>query len=172
MVIKLADIDESLAVKGEMAASVFSNIEDKPFDVTSPVAFDLTVSKLGDRVRITGVVRCTMTVTCARCLDEFSYPVETDLDIELAPAGLVPHDGELELRADDLDVYYFEGDEIELDPFIYDEVLLNVPLRPLCREECEGLCQTCGRNRNYETCSCGQPTATVLSEKLKSFLIK
>lgn len=172
MVIKLADIDDRLVVKGELGVAAFANIEDKPFDLTSPVAFELMVKRVGDRIRIDGFVRCTLIMSCARCLDEFDYPVEACLDIELAPAVLAPDGAEVELRSDDLDVYYFAGDEIEVDPFIYDEVLLNVPLRPLCREGCEGLCQTCGKNRNYEMCTCAESTTTVFGEKLKSFLTK
>ena len=76
-----------------MGAAAFSNIEDKPFDLTPPISFELTVRKFGDRIRINGVVNYTMTLTCVRCLDEFVYPVESDVDIELAPADAVPEGG-------------------------------------------------------------------------------
>ncbi len=172
MIIKLADIDEELAARGELGSSVFSELEENHVSLVSPVSFELKVRKAGDRVRIEGPIRCVLTVTCVRCLNEFSYPIDTYLDIQLAPSASAPQATEFELRNDDLDVYYYEGDEIEIDPFIYDEVLLNVPTRPLCREDCAGLCQTCGKNRNYETCSCDRSASTVLGEKLKSFLTK
>ncbi len=135
----------------------------------SPVLFEL-VTKQDDSVRITGPVKSTVTLTCSRCLEEFTCSFDTHLDIELAPKGLLPHSTEVELRADDLDIYYYEGDEIDLNPLIYDEVLLNLPTRPLCREDCAGLCPTCGKNRNIESCSCNQTVNTILGEKLKNFL--
>ncbi|OPX97714.1 MAG: hypothetical protein A4E62_01207 [Syntrophorhabdus sp. PtaU1.Bin002] len=172
MIIRLADIDDEFVARGEMDTSVFSDLEENHVSLASPVGFELKVRKAGDRVRIEGPIRCVMTVTCARCLDEFSYPMDGYLDVELAPSTSAPQATEFELRGDDLDIYYYEGDEIEIDPFVYDEVLLNVPTRPLCREDCAGLCQTCGKNRNYEACSCDRPVNTVLGEKLKSFLTK
>jgi len=69
-----------------------------------------------------------------------------------------------------MDVYYFEGDEIDLDPFIYEEVLLDMPSRPVCSEDCKGLCGICGKNRNFEACDCHETSRTLLGEKLKSFL--
>jgi uncharacterized protein len=159
-------------IRGELACSAFSDLEEKQFTMASPVRYELKAQKMGDRVRIEGSVHGSMGMACGRCLDEFSYPINSCLDIELAPAELAPQATELELRSDDLDLYYFEGDEIDVDPFIYDEVLLNVPLRPLCREDCAGLCPTCGLNRNNNACSCDQAVSTVLGEKLKSFLTK
>jgi len=86
------------------------------------------------------------------------------------PKRLLSHEAEVELRPDDLDIYYYDGDEINLDPLIYDEVLLNLPIRPLCREDCAGLCHICGKNKNVESCACSQYASTVLGEKLKNFL--
>ena len=170
MIIKLSDIEGKLVIKGEMANSVFENIGEKQFTMESPVFFELLVTKQDDSIRITGPVKSAVTLTCSRCLEEFAYTLDTYLDIELVPTMLVPQGAEVELRADDLNIYYYEGDEIDLDPLIYDEVLLNLPMMPLCREDCAGLCHTCGKNRNVESCSCNNPVSTVLGEKLKKFL--
>ncbi len=170
MIIKLSDVEDKLVLKGEMTNLAFENLDEKQFTMQSPVLFELLVTKQDDSVRITGPVKSTVTLTCSRCLEEFACSFDTHLDIELAPKGLLPHSTEVELRADDLDIYYYEGDEIDLNPLIYDEVLLNLPTRPLCREDCAGLCPTCGKNRNIESCSCNQTVNTILGEKLKNFL--
>jgi len=170
LIIKLSDVEDKLVLKGEMTNLAFENLDEKQFTMQSPVLFELLVTKQDDSVRITGPVKSTVTLTCSRCLEEFTCSFDTHLDIELAPKGLLPHSTEVELRADDLDIYYYEGDEIDLDPLIYDEVLLNLPIRPLCREDCGGLCPTCGKNRNIESCSCNQTVNTILGEKLKNFL--
>ena len=94
----------------------------------------------------------------------------SDMDIRLTPKAEIPQAAELELRDEDMDVYYYDGDEIDLDPFIYEEVLLNMPLRPICKDECQGLCAICGKNKNLETCDCHETSRTLLGEKLKSFL--
>ena len=170
MIIKLSDIEDKLVLKGEMTNSAFENLEEKQFTMESPVLFELLITKLEDSIKIVGQVKSAVTMTCSSCLEEFLCSFDTHLDIELEPKGLVPQGAEVELRPDDLDIYYYEDDEIDLDPLIYDEVLLNIPLRPLCREDCAGLCQSCGKNRNIESCSCHQPVNTVLGEKLKTFL--
>jgi uncharacterized protein len=172
LIIKLSDIEDKLVLKGEMTNLTFNNLEERQFTIEAPVFFELLVKKQDDRVRITGPIKSVVIMICSRCLENFLCSIDTDLDIELAPKELAPQAGEVELRLDDLDIYYFEGDEIELDPFIYDEVLLNIPVRPLCREDCSGLCQSCGKNTNVESCSCHQSVNTVLGEKLKSFLNK
>lgn len=172
MIIKLSEIEDKLVLKGEMTNLAFNNVEEREFTLESPVHFELLVTKLDDGIRIAGPVKGAVTMACSRCLEEFSCAIDTYLDIKLAPKGLIPQVADAELRPDDLDVYYFEGDDIDLDPFVYDEVLLSVPFRPLCREDCEGLCQACGKNRNIEPCSCHQPVNSALGEKLKSFLNK
>ena len=170
MIIKLSDIEDKLVLKGEMTNLAFENLEEKQFTMESPVLYELLVAKQEGSIRITGPVKSTVTLTCSRCLEEFSCSFNTHLDIELAPKELLPQGAEVELRVDDLDIYYYDGDEIDLDPLIYDEVLLNLPIMPLCREDCAGLCHTCGKNRNVESCSCSQAANTVLGEKLKNFL--
>jgi uncharacterized protein len=170
MIVKLSDIEDKLVLRGEMTNLAFNNLEERQFTIETPVVFNLLVEKQEDSVKIAGPVKSTVTMTCSRCLEEFRCSIDTYLDIELVPKGLIAQATDVELRPDDLDIYYFEGDEIDLDPFIYDEVLLSVPVRPLCQEDCAGLCQSCGKNRNIESCSCHQPANTVLGEKLKSFL--
>jgi len=172
LIIKLSDIEDKLVLKGEMTNLAFNNLEERQFTIEAPVLFELLVKKQEDSIKIAGPVKSTVTMTCSRCLEEFMCSIDTYLDIELAPKEFASQAGEMELRPDDLDIYYFEGDEIDLDPFIYDEVLLNIPVRPLCKEDCSGLCQSCGKNTNVESCSCHQPVNKVLGEKLKSFLNK
>ena len=96
--------------------------------------------------------------------------ITMDMDIKLTPKTEIPQASEFELKDEDMDVYYYEGDEIDLDPFIYEEVLLDMPSRPICSEDCQGLCGVCGKNKNLESCNCSETSRTLLGEKLKSFL--
>lgn len=172
MIVRLSDIEERLVVKGEMTESVFENLAEKQFALKGPIVFNLVMNKYGERVRITGPIRATFKLSCSRCLEEFFWAIDTRLDVELARRENVPQASEVELKPDDLDVYYYESDEIDLDPIIYDEMLLGLPSMPLCKEGCAGLCPSCGRNKNVEPCSCIEPVTSALGEKLKSFLNK
>lgn len=170
MIIRLSEIEDTFIVKGSMEASRFMDVEKNEFHMITPVDYSLTVRKFDGLVALTGRIAFEASFTCGKCLEEFSRTVDVNMDIRLTPKAEIPQMSELELRDEDMDVYYYEGDEIDLDPFIYEEVLLNMPLRPLCKEECQGLCAICGKNKNLETCDCHETSRTLLGEKLKSFL--
>lgn len=170
MIIRLSEIEESFVARGTMEASRFNEVEDRSVRVITPVAYELTVRKFDNLVTVQGPVECTMSITCSSCLENFTLDLKAFLDIKLTPRIQTPRVSEMELRPDDMDVYYYEGDEIDLDPFVYEEVLLNIPVRPVCREDCKGLCPVCGRNKNVEDCQCDTAVHTLLGEKLKSFL--
>lgn len=170
MIIRLSEIEESFVARGSMEASRFAEVEDKNMRVITPVAYDLNVRKFDNLVTVQGPVECTMSITCSRCLDDFTLDLKAFLDIKLTPRTKSQRISEVELKRDEMDVCYYEGDEIDLDPFIYEEVLLNVPIRPVCTEDCKGLCPICGKNKNVEDCRCDTAVQTLLGEKLKSFL--
>jgi uncharacterized protein len=170
MIVKLHDIEESITVKGAMDGSRYKRPEDVDLSFDSPIEYELTVSMMGENVRVEGPIRCTMRLVCDRCLEPFPLPVSTHLDIELEPKSDQPKLPEVELTGGELDVYYFEGDELELEPYIYEEVMLAIPIKALCSETCKGICPVCGKNQNTETCRCGTTKGTALGEKLQALL--
>ncbi len=170
MIVKLHDIEESIIVRGTMDGSKYKRPEDADLSFESPIEYELTVSKMGSNVRVEGPVKCTMRLVCDRCLETFVLPVSAHLDIELAPKGDQPKLPEVELTGDEMNLYYFEGDELELEPYVYEEVMLAIPIKALCSEACKGICPVCGKNQNIEDCKCVAPKGTALEEKLKAFL--
>jgi uncharacterized protein len=92
------------------------------------------------------------------------------LDIELLPNAVALKTPEVELQTDEMNLYYFEGEEIDLDPYVFEEVMLNLPIKALCSEACEGICPSCGHNLNIEHCHCETIAGSTLAEKLKPFL--
>ncbi len=172
MIVKLYDIEEHLAVKGSVDASRLLRPEDKEIGFLSPIEYDLTLTKVGDNVWVRGPVRANLSLPCARCLEAFSFLVETEMDIELQPKVTGPTAAEVELKTEEMDLYYFEGDEIDLDPYVFEEVMLNIPVKPLCSEACKGMCPICGTNLNIEECRCEKIGTTLLGERLKLFLNK
>jgi uncharacterized protein len=170
MIIRLSEIDDTLLVKGSMEASRFMEVENNEFHIATPVQYELTVKKFDNILTVTGPITFEALFTCGRCLEEFRQSIAMDMDIRLMPQTEILQASEFELKDEDMDVYYYENDEIDLDPFVYEEVLLGMPTRPVCSEDCKGLCGICGKNRNSETCDCNATSHTLLGEKLKSFL--
>jgi uncharacterized protein len=172
MVIRISDIVDEAKVRGALEGVRFQELEDEGDAVrfVSPALYELVIRKNGDVISVKGPVTCTLGLMCGKCLEQFGLPVEAFVDIELAPRTLMPSESEVELKGEDLDTYYYEGDEVDLDPFVYEEIMLNVPIKPVCRDDCKGLCETCGGNRNIEDCHCDAVSHTLLGEKLKSFL--
>jgi uncharacterized protein len=169
MIIKVSEIEHHNAFSGILDDVNYRHIEGESI-VFSPISYALTITKFDDLISIKGTINGEVTLICAKCLEEFIVPLNTTIDIELVPKKLTPHVAELELKSDDLDVYYIEGDEIDIDPLIYEEIVLNIPIKPLCHDGCKGLCDVCGKNKNIEECTCNKNSNTLLAEKLKSFM--
>jgi len=109
--------------------------------------------------------------TCARCLELFSLPVSSQFQLALKPKPDSRPPEEVELTREDLETDFYEGEEIDLSPFIQDQVLLTIPPKLVCREECRGLCQKCGKNLNRETCNCPEKTVDPRLEALRNFRV-
>jgi uncharacterized protein len=112
-------------------------------------------SRSGHRVRLRGRLAARAEVDCDRCLQAVDVPVETDFDVTYVPAADYLAEREAaELQEDDLGLSVFDGEAIDVDELVREQVLLALPTRALCREECKGLCPVCGADRNQETCAC------------------
>jgi uncharacterized protein len=172
MIIKLYDIEEGVSVKGKLDGSRFKRPEDSDISFLAPIEYELTVTKSGDNVWVQGPVRARLSATCARCLEEFAFSVESMLEIELLPKEKAAFAPEVELKPEEMDLCYFEGEEIDLDPYVFEEVMLNIPIKTLCSEACKGMCPTCGKNLNLEECRCDKTETSILTEKLKPFMIE
>lgn len=170
MIIKLYDIQEGISVRGALDASTFKRPEDSDISFVSPVDYELKIEKAGNSIWIRGPVRARLSLTCARCLEQFTFSVASRLDMELLPRNEAPRIPEVELKTEEMDIYYFEGEEIDTDPYVFEEIMLNIPVKALCAESCKGICPTCGKNLNIEECRCKKTGPTILTEKLNAFL--
>jgi uncharacterized protein len=109
----------------------------------------------GVDVFVTGDLRAAVSQACGRCLEPSPVEVTAPLDVWLIPRPATADS--VELAADDLDVDFYDRDEIDLSAVIETETTLALPMKPLCRDGCRGLCPVCGGNRNLVQCSCQQP---------------
>ena len=111
------------------------------------------ISRVSKNVTVKGTITTNLAARCCRCLEEFELSIKDDFKYVLVPAPIEGKEEELELSRDDLDFGYYEHDSIDLQPLIVEQVMLQIPFKPLCSESCRGLCPTCGINLNKESCN-------------------
>ncbi|MEM7048815.1 MAG: DUF177 domain-containing protein [Acidobacteriota bacterium] len=90
---------------------------------------------------------------CDRCLTTFDHELISDIELMVVAQDEEP-DLEVELRADDLGLLYVEGEFLDTQPLMLEHLQLGVPMKPICRSECQGLCAGCGADLNDGSCSC------------------
>lgn len=106
---------------------------------SSPIELDLVLESVSEGVLVSGTAAVELIGECARCLE----PVEDSLTVDLQELYVYP-----ESEATEEEASRIEDDLIDLEPLIRDEVVLELPFMPLCREDCAGLCPQCGTNLN------------------------
>jgi uncharacterized protein len=124
------------------------------FRVAAPVELRFTVHKDKDRFRLVGQVQTALEMPCSRCLEPFQLPVDSTFDIRYLPQSANAGEGEREVEADDLSDAFYSDDQIDLGQLMEEQFYLALPMKPLCREDCKGLCANCGTNLNDATCDC------------------
>ena len=128
--------------------------EGDAYRIVAPVHVDMDIHKDKDRFRLEGAVRTELELTCSRCLEPYTMPVDASFDVRYLPASQVTGGEEREVAEEDLDTSVYRDDQINLDEVLREQFYLALPMKPLCREDCAGLCPRCGTNRNTGTCSC------------------
>jgi uncharacterized protein len=154
--------ERRLALAFEQKADVFPVLQElirrRECEFTAPIRIHLKAARIGEMVEVEGNLETTIRLTCGRCLTEFVGPLATDFAITYVreahglPATDAPAEGRA--AAEDAGLIGFRGEEIDLTEGIQEQVVLSLPLRPLCREECKGLCAACGADRNAGECDC------------------
>jgi DUF177 domain-containing protein len=128
--------------------------EGDAYRVVAPVSVDLEIHKDKDRFRLTGTAQTELELTCGRCLEPFRLPLESRIDVRYLPASELATEDEREVAEEDLDTSYYRDDQIDLNELLREQFYLALPMKPLCREDCAGLCSQCGTNLNTGTCQC------------------
>jgi uncharacterized protein len=124
------------------------------FVVVSAVTLGFDVYKDKDQFHLVGRVQATLELLCSRCLEPFLWPVDAEFDLRYHPQSLNAGEGEHEVADEDLATAFYDNDEIDLGQLMQEQFYLALPMKPLCADDCQGLCPTCGTNRNRGTCSC------------------
>ena len=105
-------------------------------------------------IRLRGNFSGRFQVPCARCVEPVEIPLEAEFDLIFRPAGADVEAVERSITAPETEIGYYQKDSLSLEDVLREQVLLSLPVRTLCKEDCKGLCQRCGANRNSQPCSC------------------
>lgn len=112
------------------------------------------LSKHGHDILVRGSLSGQIELACSRCLEPFAAPAAMEFDLLLAPGPASAAAAKEELSPEDLDLDYYTGEIVDLETILREQIILMLPLKPLCNETCQGLCPHCGANLNQETCTC------------------
>jgi uncharacterized protein len=118
---------------------------------------ELLPNTLGE-IRLRGQVEAAVEGICSRCLEAAAAQITSQFDLFYRPAPRKTAHAEIHLEEGEIDLSFYTGDGVQLEEAIRDFVLLSLPMRLTCREECLGLCPQCGANRNTNPCSCSAPS--------------
>lgn len=173
---KIADITaEGLSLSGDLAGEELE-LTDAEVSLRGPLAVGLELRAIDRTVCVTGVVEGTAIRQCVRCLKAFDDPMAFSVRVayeregKTGPSIAKREDPrkkktaaavELEPEEPNDDLYYYVGDHLELAPMLREQLILTVPMHPLCAEECLGLCARCGKDLNEGPCRCAaEPTGS------------
>ena len=125
------------------------------------------IRRAGREVELSGELSAKLEAACGRCLQPAVLPIKTEFAERFVPAIPWADEEQHELQREDLNIAVFDGEAIDLDQLVREELLLAVPVNVLCREDCKGLCPNCGVDRNLHECSCEDSEIDSRWQKLK-----
>jgi DUF177 domain-containing protein len=142
------------------------------YRVADDVRLECDIARDDRRFRLVGQVRTTLELTCGRCLEPFQLPIDARFDLRYLPRTENAGEGEIEIEEeeDDLATAYYADDMIDLGQLMAEQFHLGLPMKPLCRDECRGLCPQCGMNLNTGSCACTAVWTDPRLAPLKSLL--
>ena len=118
-------------------------------------------------IRLVGELSATVELNCARCLETVVRDITRNFDLLYRPLGSDAGREEVTVTQAEAEIGYYQGDGLLLEDVLREQILLAVPLKVVCREDCKGLCPGCGSNLNHEGCSCAEPLPEPRWEALK-----
>jgi uncharacterized protein len=134
-------------------------IKQKECDVLVPIKIRLRVYQVSDIIEVEGSLETRIRLLCSRCLQVYETKLASRFDLTYTRSisddiEAFDHHKEIELKAQDLGLIFFNGEEIDLTEGIQEQAVLAFPIQPLCQHRCKGLCSKCGADLNQGDCGC------------------
>lgn len=136
---------------------VKAHIESRGYQFDSSLEVELSLTKLEPDYYLRGQLRSRVQQTCARCAESFPLSLASPFEVAFAHVSSDRRGAKTAQMADEseeFDVNFFEGNEIDLSPVVEEQFFLSLPYQALCKSDCKGICQQCGKNLNQSACPC------------------
>ncbi len=166
MFIRIEQIkEEGLALefeeKPEILPVLSEMIDRGECEFVAPLKTALRAIRIGDMIEVKGEINTFIRLPCGRCLKAYETPLKSRFDLtyvrRIPGAQEDEEQEEVEIRAEEMGLMYFQGEEINLQDGIQEQVIIALPIKALCRENCKGLCSSCGNDLNEGDCGCDRP---------------
>ena len=131
-------------------------------EFTQPASFKGQLSNYDGVLSLRGRLKAEYKANCSRCLKEINNFINTTVDEKLVS----------EKSDHDIEVYTYEGNVVDISKILKDNIILALPVRQLCSEDCKGICPTCGVDLNFQDCNCNRKDVDLRLEVLKNFFNK
>ncbi|MFP4019997.1 MAG: YceD family protein [Halanaerobium sp.] len=153
MYINLSDLKEIGGRKQLSLELEFHNLEfaNREIEIEKPIELELEIFNTRDSFVVEGKLKAELILSCSRCLQKYSSPVELDISEEVLKS-------EME-----------DEEELYLDEIVVDNIILSLPMKPLCSDNCKGICPKCGQDLNEGECDCEVEALDPRLAKLKDF---
>jgi uncharacterized protein len=131
------------------------------------------LDRAGSRtIRVRGTIQGRLEAHCSRCLEPLAQVLDDAFDLYYYPMTLIARNESVPIDRKDTDIGFYEGNGLELADVVREQVMLWLPMRGLCREDCKGICPSCGVNRNRDGCDCVSTFGDSRWDALKSIQFK
>ncbi len=153
--IQVADIpEEGLFLNFQELADLIPELDE--YCSVAHASGRLEFHRSGSEIRISGWIQGDLNLSCDRCLATFPSSIEASFFYLLKPSTEFHQELETdhEVTGEEVDVYWYEDGQIRAEDLFREQILLQLPMRMLCREDCRGLCAGCGADLNREDCRC------------------
>jgi len=154
MRIELEKLDKGIGQFDHVFAPGELSLEDEQARLPGAVEVRGRITRKDGQVKVSGSVATEVELDCDRCLRALKVPLAADFDVEYVPVSSYAAEPAAELGDDDLTVSVFDGEVIDIDDLAREQIILALPSRTLCREDCQGLCPVCGIDKNLKGCEC------------------
>ncbi|MBF0558335.1 MAG: DUF177 domain-containing protein [Nitrospirae bacterium] len=139
--------------------------------MVSPLHAVLNIRTIGSEVLVSGTLDGDVELQCSRCLNAYTVKVQAPVNIVYEPSNTLNKDEHHRLKSDELDIGFYKNDTLDTEDVLVEQLLLNMPMKPLCSTECKGICPECGADLNVTSCNCSvsevDPRLKVLEQLLK-----
>lgn len=144
------------------------NLEERENIYLTPIFTQVQIVKNSETLFLTGTVSTTVGMKCARCLESFQTHLQSGFELIFRTRAVTGEKSEIELSKEDLITFEYKGKVIDLHDRVGETLLLAIPIKPLCSEECKGLCPICGQDLNKGECGCRQKVFSSKFSELRS----